>query len=182
MRKIHHTANIRAAKTFPIVLFTIVLMSLGACAGGGGSSYTGRLAKPESMVKLLEGDARELKWMTNDLEINAMYILESNQLDLAGSVQLQSRLENFPVVEYLRIRIHPLDGDGVILGSFPLWSSRFRSEHFSINWAFQRSYTVPETTQAMTFSYRGRVQDVGGRGVFSGRDGNGVDWDFWHTP
>lgn len=135
------------------------------------------------MVPLLSGDAHELQWQTGDLMINATYALGSNQLDLAGLVQLQSKLTHYPLVEYLRISVHALDGDGIILNSYPLWTAGYNAEHFFINWAFQRSYPVPESTRAVTFSYRGRMRDGGGWGPIRNRDdGGGISWDFWHTP
>ena len=160
--------------------FLFCLIWLTGC---GTTSYTGRLAKPESMVKLSSGDARELQWQTDDLMINAMYSLESNQFDLAGLVQLQSKLTHYPIVEYLRVSVHALDGDGIILTSYPLWTAGYNAELFFINWAFQRSYPVPEGTRAVTFSYRGKMRDGGGWGPIRNRDdGGGISWDFWHTP
>lgn len=162
--------------------FLFCLAWFTAFAGCGTASYTGRLAKPESMVTLSSGDAHELQWQTGDLMINAMYALEVNQLELAGIVQLQSKLTHYPIVEYLRISAHALDGDGIILGTYPLWTAGYRAEHFFINWAFQRSFSVPENTRAVTFSYRGRMRDGGGWGAIGGRDDGGISWDFWHTP
>jgi hypothetical protein len=114
--------------------------------------------------------------------IDAMYALENTQLDIAGLIQLQSRLAHYPMVEYLQISVHALDGDGIILATYPLWSAGSRSELFFVNWAFQRKYAVPETTRAVTFSYRGRMRDGGGWGPISGRDDGGISWDFWYTP
>lgn len=163
------------------IAFLASLALVLACAGGG-ASYTGRLAKPESRVPLMGGDAHQLKWQTNDIVVDATYALGSGRLDLAGLVQLQSRLAHYPVVEYLRVSVHALDGDGLILASYPLWTAGANNEPFFVNWAFQRSYAVPETTRSLTFSYRGRMRDGGGWGPVRGRDGGGISWDFWHTP
>jgi len=179
LRNNHHPLRNRSA---PLCLVVLGLFVFIACAGGGTASYTGRLAKPESIVPIAAGEAREIKWQTNDLIIDGMYALGSNSLDLAGLVHLQNRLKNFPLVEYLRISVHALDGDGIILATYPLWSAGFNSEHFFINWAFQRNWAVPENTRALTFSYRGRVSDGGGFGRLRGREGDRVSWDFWHTP
>ena len=161
----------------------LILVGITACAGSGATSYTGRLAKPESMVMLSPGDARELKWQTNDLIIDAVYALGPNTLDLSGLVQLQSRLQHYPIVSRLRIQVHALDGDGVIVGSYPLWSAGHNASHHFINWAFQRNLVVPENTRALTFSYRGQMRDGGSRmGRLGDREGDGVSWDFWHTP
>lgn len=167
----------RGRRTLLCVLFCLIWLT-----GCGTASYTGRLAKPESQLALYSGDAHELQWQTGDLIINAMYSLDSNQLDLAGQVQLQSKLTHYLIVEYLRISVHALDGDGIILSTHPLWSAGYNAEHFFINWAFQRSYPVPEGTRSLTFSYRGRMRDGGGWGPIGGRDDGGISWDFWHTP
>ena len=160
----------------------ILLFVLAGCAGGGMASYTGHLAKPESIVMVSEGGPHELRWQTSDLMIDTLYVLEKGELDLAGTVNLQSKLRHYPIVAYLRISIHALDADGVILGTYSLWAAGQNAAHFFINWAFQRRFPVPATTRAVTFSYRGRMQDGGGWGPVRGRDGNGVSWDFWHTP
>lgn len=160
----------------------MLLFVLAACAGGGMASYTGRLAKPESAVKVSEGGPHELKWQTNDLTIDTLYVLENGALDLAGTVSLQNRLRHYPIVAYLRISVHALDADGIILGTYPLWAAGQNTEHFFINWAFQRRFPVPANTRAVTFSYRGRMQDGGGWGPVRNQGGNGVSWDFWHTP
>lgn len=159
----------------------VFLVMMAACAGGG-PSYTGRAANPESIAPLLRGDVRELRWQTNDLIIAATYVLDGDQLDLAGKIDLQPRLINFPIVDYLRINVHAIDGSGVILASYPLWSAGAGNEPFFINWSFQRRYTVPDDTQALTFSYRGRMRDGGGRGRYRDREDGAATWDFWHTP
>ena len=154
-----------------------------ACAGGGTFSYTGQTANPESVIPLFAGDVRELKWRTNDLVIGATYVLENGRLDLAGRVQLQQRLTHFPVVDYLRIGVHALDDSGLILASYPLWSAGTGKEHFFVDWSFERHLGVPDDTQALTFSYRGRMRDGGRRGPWRDwDDGGGTTWDFWHTP
>lgn len=158
------------------------LTGLMACAGSG-VSYNGNLAKPESSYPLTRGDINELKWQTNDIFINAMYALEDDQLDLAGRLQLQDRLAHYPVVDFLRVNVHALDGDGIILATYPLWNAPNRYELFYINWDFQQSYAVPDTTRAVTFSYRGRMSDGGGLGgTLGGLGSDGISWDFWHTP
>jgi hypothetical protein len=158
------------------------LAGLTACAGSGMGSYSGRLAKPESTVRLSEGGPHELKWQTNDLILDALVVLERNELDLAGTVNLQNRLRHYPIVAYLRISLHVLDGDGIILATHPLWSAGQNAEHFFINWAFQRRFPVPPDTRAVTFSYRGRMRDGGGLGPGWDRQGDTTSWDFWHTP
>lgn len=181
MAIIHCKRTLRRSRGIMRTAILASLVLVLACAGGG-MSYTGRLAKPESRVPLRSGDAHQLKWQTEDIIVDATYALGSGRLDLAGLVQLQSRLAHYPVVEYLRVSVHALDGDGLILASYPLWSAGANNEPFFVNWSFQQSYAVPETTQALTFSYRGRVRDGGGRGPIRGRDDGGISWDFWHTP
>lgn len=163
------------------------LVAIMACAGGGRGalSYTGRTAKPENVVPLAGGDARKLEWQTHDLVIDAIYALEANQLDLAGVVKLQSKLTHYPVIGYLRINAHAVDADGVILESYPLWNAGNGEALYFVKWDFQRRYIVPGNTRALTFSYRGRMQEGLGPGAMGRRrdeNGGGISWDFWHTP
>jgi len=168
-----------------IVRLTLLfsLMGLMACASGN-MSYNGRYAKAESIVPLTRGDAHQLQWQTNDIIIDGTYILEGDQLHLAGQVKLQSRLANFPTVGFLRVNAYAVDGDGLILASYRLWTAAPGSELFFVKWTFQQQYTVPEATRAVAFSYSGRMLDGGGGGwgTLSGRDDGGTSWDFWHTP
>jgi hypothetical protein len=157
------------------------LTGLVACASGN-LSYNGRFARPESIVSLIRGDAHELQWQTNDIAVEGTYILDGDQLHLAGQIKLQSRLANFPVVDFLRVNAYAVDGDGLILASYPLWQASPGSEPFFIKWSFQRQYTVPEATRAVAFSYQGRMSDGGGLGPMRGMDDGGTSWDFWHTP
>ena len=160
------------------LLFSLV--GLVACASGN-LSYNGRYAKSESIVTLVRGGDHQLQWQTNDIIIESTYILEGDQLNLAGQVKLQSSLANFPVVDFLRVSAYAVDGDGLILASYPLWQAHPGSEPFFVRWSFQRQYTIPEGTQAVAFSYQGRMSD-GGRGSLGGMDDGGTSWDFWHTP
>jgi len=158
------------------------LMGLMACASAN-LSYNGRYAKAESVVPLTRGDAHQLQWQTNDIIIDGTYILEGDQLNLAGQIKLQSRLAHFPTVDFLRVNAYAVDGDGLILASYPLWSAAPGSELFFVQWAFQRQYTVPETTRAVAFSYQGRMRDGSGKlGPDRGMEDGGTSWDFWHTP
>lgn len=173
--------NHRIARCIPRIGLLFSLVGFLACAGGN-LSYNGRMAKPESIVPLTRGDAHQLQWQTNDIVIDGTYILEGDQLNLAGQVKLQSRLANFPVVDFLRINVYAVDGDGLILASYRLWTANPGSELFFVRWAFQQQYTVPEATQAVAFSYQGRMQDGGALGPLRGLDGGGTSWDFWYTP
>jgi hypothetical protein len=156
-------------------------VGITACAGGG-LSYTGRTAQSGKVIPLAGGDVREFEWQTGDLIIDATYALDANQLDLAGLVQLQNKLLHYPIVDHLRIDVHAVDGDGVILASYPLWDAGVRRELYFVNWAFQVRYAVPGNTRALTFRYRGRMRDGGGEGIWGRRDDGGISWDFWHTP
>jgi hypothetical protein len=158
------------------------LTGLMACASAG-ATYTGRLANPASIVTLRPGDLHELKWQTEDLRIDATYALDGTQLNLAGRVQLQDRLAHYPTVAFLRISVHAIDGNGVILASYPLWSAPSNTELFFVNWAFDRKFSVPADTRSLTFSYSGRMQEGGGGwGPIRGQDDGGISWDFWRTP
>jgi hypothetical protein len=161
------------------LLFSLV--GLAACASGT-LSYNGRYARSESIVPLVRGGDHQLQWQTSDIIIEGTYILEGDQLNMAGQIKLQSKLANFPVVDFLRVSAYAVDGDGLILASYPLWQANPGSELFFVRWSFQRQYTVPEGTRAVAFSYQGRMRD-GGRGSLRDMEGNGgTSWDFWHTP
>jgi hypothetical protein len=158
-----------------------IAYALLACAGGGAARNAGDLTRPESRVMLKPGGTHQDRWETLDIAINFEYQQEMNRFDMAGNIELQKRISSFPTLDYLRIRVHFLDTEGVILSTHQLWSAGRGANVFYglVNFNFTRQYPLPAGTQMIAFSYRGRASD-GGYSRTTG--GDRTDWDFWWTP
>ncbi|MBL0715728.1 MAG: hypothetical protein JJV98_18740 [Desulfosarcina sp.] len=164
-----------------IVWMVAAVMMLSGCASGIRNSYVGQAAKPDGRIALRPGDIHQEKWQTNDIAVNFEYQREAGRIDLAGNIELQKRLSNFTQVDYVRVYVHFLDTEGIILASQHLWSSSFNTEPFFVRFTFTRQYPLPPDTHGLTFSYTGQMSDGGDRGWAPG-GGDRIDWRFWRTP
>lgn len=171
------------------LLALLLIISLSACTERFRKSFNGRVAKPDGRAALETGGPYDLYWETNDIIISGTYERKGESLDLIGRVKLQSRLDSLPNVAHMWVRVHFLDAEGVIVSTHRLWTALgdggMGGKDFLINWDFNRRFTTPASTRAMTFSYDGTMRDSsstdgGGGGV--GRTGGSVGIDFWRTP
>ena len=157
---------------------------LAACAGSNPLSYNGRMAQPDGRMAIKEGGPFDETWQNNDLIIRYTYRRQADAFEMNGRVELQDRLNGLPTVDFLRVNIHFLDAEGVILDSKRLWTALgeggLGGKDFFIDWQFDQTFVLLQSTRNMTFSYQGRVADQS-----SGDDsklGGGVGIDFWRTP
>lgn len=168
----------------------IVLGVMWACAADRGIHRdAGRPTKPYSRISLQTTGDHQERWKTNDIAIDFAYQRQTElfamtgmAIQISGQVELQKRLYNFPVINYLRIWVHFLDDEGLILSTHRLWTASRRTDTRLIRFDFQRQFPLPPNTAMLTFSYAGKMTDGGGRPGGLGSGGERVDWDFWWTP
>lgn len=168
----------------------LLLCGLWACVADRGIYRSvGRPTKPHSRITLqIPGDHQE-RWQTNDIAINFNYQREADlfaltgmTIQMFGDVELQKRLYNFPVISYLRIWVHFLDDEGLILSTHRLWTASRQTDTHLIRFGFRRQFPLPPNSTMLTFSYTGEMTDGGGRRGPGGQTGDRVDWSFWWTP
>jgi hypothetical protein len=159
-----------------------VLVLTTACATDISTRNAGRPTKPDSRIALQPGGPHQERWQTNDIAIPFEYRRENDQFAMAGKVELQKRIANFPNIDFLRINIHFLDAEGIILSSHRLWSAGRSNELFFVNFDFSRQYPLPVGAANLTFSYTGEVADGGGGFSTRSRGGDRTSWRFWWTP
>lgn len=157
---------------------------LVSCAGSNPLSYDGQAAQPDGRMAIKAGGPHEATWQNNDLVISYAYNRQTAEFDIRGRIQLQDRLDGLPSVEFLRVNIHFLDADGLILETRRLWTALgeggLAGKDYFINWQFDHTFFLPQPTRSMTFSYRGRVVDRSSNDNRS--TGDGASIDFWRTP
>ncbi len=164
-----------------------MVLAIAACTEKWRNSFNGRVAKLDGHVTLETGGPYDLYWETNDIIINGTYEREGDDLDLIGSVQLQSRLSSLPNISHMWVRVHFLDAEGVIVETRRLWTALgdggLGGIDYFVNWDFNHRFAMPAATRAMNFSYDGTMRDsssTDGGGI--GRSGGSVGIDFWRTP
>lgn len=165
-----------------IWIFSIVCF-LWACASIGSNRLAGRLTKPESRVAVQPGGPHQAHWQTRDLMLNFEYQWEADRFDITGKVNLQKYLQHFTTLDHLRIRVHFLDTEGVILSTYNMWNAGHRNSmhyHF-VNFNFSQQYAPPAGTDIIAFSYTGEASDAGGDG-YARRAGGRGEWSFWWNP
>ncbi len=170
------------AKGFTTLL---VVCALWACANDIRTHSVGRLTKPESRVAVEAGGPHQAQWRTEDVAVIFDYHWEPDRFEVQGRVELQKRVANFPILDYLRVRIHFVDEEGVILATQHLWASQRRGNlHYNfVNFDFAKQYAPPPGTEMVAFSYTGAASDTGGDGFArSGGGGGRSDWTFWWRP
>ncbi|MGD8241234.1 MAG: hypothetical protein PVF59_00310 [Desulfobacterales bacterium] len=169
----------------------LLLCGLWACAATDRGIYrnVGRTTKPHSRITLNTAGDHQERWQTNDIAIDFSYQREADlfamtgmAIQMSGKVELQQRLYNFPVISYLRIWMHFLDEEGLILSTHRLWTASRHTDTRLIRFNFRRQYPLPPNATMLTFSYTGEMTDGGGRRGPGGRTGDRVDWSFWWTP
>ena len=169
--------------TTKLVSLFLIAALLGACAGSGVNRFNGRQTKAESRVPIQNGGPHAAHWQTRDLTLKFEYQWEANAFAINGSVQLSKMIAHFTTIDHLRIRIHFLDNEGVILATHNVWNAGYRKSlhyHF-VNFDFDRQYAPPARTQLIGFSYSGEASDTGGDG-FARRAGGRGEWSFWWQP
>ncbi len=166
-----------------LVWLFVLACVLWACAGAGTKRFAGRVTKPESRVAVEPGGPHQTQWQTRDLTLNFDYQWEADRFDIAGAVELSKKIQHFTILDFLRIRLHFLDADGVILATYGVWNAGRRNSmhYYFINFKFDKQYVPPAGTDMIGFSYAGEASDSGGDGLARKSGGRG-DWAFWWTP
>jgi hypothetical protein len=160
-----------------------IVCVLWACASNGSTRSVGVRTKPESRVAVQSGGPYQARWQTLDIAIDFEYQREVDRFDITGNVELQKRIQHFTTLDHLRIRVHFLGAEGVILATYLLWSAGHHGNmhyHF-VNFNFNKQYPPPAGTEMIAFSYTGEASDAGGDGL-ARRSGGRGDWSFWWTP
>ncbi len=166
-----------------LITFCLFILFLWSCAGAGVHRFTGRQTKPESRVDIQPGGTREAFWQTRDLALNFEYEWEADAFAIVGRVELSKMIAHFTTIDQLRIRIHFLDSEGVIIATYNVWNAgRRESLHYHfVNFNFDKHYTLPPETEMIGFSYTGEASDTGGDS-YARRGGGRGEWSFWWQP
>jgi hypothetical protein len=172
-------------KTFiaPRLLALFVLINLGIACVGGTSLSPGAWVEEEDRISVLDGGPHKGSWQTRDLSINYEYREATSSLQITGVIELASYLQyNFNTLEHLRLNIHFLEANGIVLDTKRINVFGYRRPlDFLGELSFNSRFDLAQDTVAFAFSYSGRVTEGGGSPTFS-RSGDRTDWKFWKVP
>lgn len=138
-------------------------------------TYEGMPARPDNRrpVSAMQGQAAE--WRSRDVVIHYQAVA-AEDLHISGTVERLNTIKHFTGVNYFRITIHFMAGDGTIITSQRLWSAGAGMDSTLIRWTFTQRYPLPPGTAAIGFSYRGVFSESGGE------SGGRVEWEVWERP
>ena len=160
-----------------IKLFILFLLITGliACSGVNPLS-SGAWVEEKNRIPLLQDGQQEGSWQTRDLSIQYEVRQEFNTLHISGVVDFGGPVNtSFSTLEYLRIYIHALKDNGIVLKTKPVKTFGYRRHLFLLGtMSFKGQFDTSGEADivAVAFSYDGTVMEGGGR----------TTWDFWKVP
>jgi len=165
--------DVRDALSFLRILLPCLV--LVGCAGVF-QGYEGTPARPENRRPLAAMSGKATVWQAKDLAIHYTAKVASGELLISGSVERMNTIKHFSGINYLRINIHFLTSEGIIIASKRLWSSGTGVDATIIPWTFDQQFPLPPGADAVGFSYRGAFSE--GTGESNGQ----VGWEVWQGP
>lgn len=164
---------VRGALSFQRIVLGCFL--LVGCAGVF-QGYEGTPARPDNRLALAAMSDKAAVWQAKDLAIHYTAKVASGELRISGSVERMNTIKHFTGINYLRINIHFLTNEGIIIASKLLWSSGTGVDATIIPWTFDQQFPLPPGAEAIGFSYRGAFSE--GTGESSGQ----IGWEVWQGP
>ena len=159
-------------KRLSLVLLWVAVMG---CAGLK-APYEGATARPENRFMLAAIDGKSSLWQAKDIAVHYVASIADDTVLISGTVERLNTIKNFPTINYLRVAVHFIADDGIILDSKQLWSAGTNANDRFVRWTFSKQYPLPPAASAIGFSYRGTVSQGGGES--GGQDG----WQVWQRP
>lgn len=161
-----------ALKRLPLVLLWVAVLG---CAGLK-APYEGTPARPENRFLLATIEGKSSLWQAKDLAIHYVATSAGDTVQIGGTVERLNTIKNFPTINSLRVAVHFITDDGIIVDSKQLWSAGANADDTFVRWTFSKQYPLPPGASAIGFSYRGVVSQGGGES--GGQDG----WEVWQRP
>jgi hypothetical protein len=182
----HMCAKKKASIAFKVLLTGLLIHLFFACAIKTSLS-PGAWVEENDRIALQDGGPHKGSWQTRDLSIDYEYREAAKNLEVTGEIKLADYIpKGFSTLDYLRIYIHFLSSNGVVLETKSVkFFGYMRSLDYLGKLSLNSQSDLPEGTVAFAFSYNGRAsQGGGGGGSFIGENSSSgqIAWDFWKVP
>jgi len=175
----------KASNAFRVLLTGLLIHLFFACAIKTSLS-PGAWVEENDRIALQDGGPHKGSWQTRDLSIDYEYRETAKNLTVTGSIKLADYIpKGFSTLDYLRIYIHFLSSNGVVLETKSVkFVGYMRYLDYLEKMSFNSQSSLPEDTVAFAFSYSGRASQGGGGGSFIGENSSSgqIAWDFWKVP
>jgi hypothetical protein len=115
-------------------------------------------------------------WRTEDLILVYKYDRYESHLNISGTIRFANRITgNYGFIQYFHVDAIPVDAQGKVLDMISLTTAGDLNSMYDGPVDFSKILTLPPSTAAMAFSYRGRAYG-------SGSYFDGGFMDFWDYP
>lgn len=172
-----------ASIAFRVLLAGLIMNLFFGCAAGTSMS-PGAWVEEKDRIAVQDGGAHKGSWQTRDLTIDYEHRQAAKNLEVNGTIKLADYIpKGFSTLDYLRLYIHFLASDGVVLETQSIkYFGYLRYLDYLGKMTFNGRYDLPEDTVAFAFSYSGRVSQGGGSPVSDNSGSGQIAWDFWKVP
>jgi hypothetical protein len=167
--------SVRRTSVVSGLLLVLLWVAVMGCAGLK-VPYEGTTARPENRFLLASIEGKSALWQAKDIALHYVASREGTTLHISGTVERLNTIKNFPTINSLRVSVHFITDDGIIVDSKQLWSAGASADDTFVRWTFSKQYPLPPGASAIGFSYRGFVSQGGGDS--GGQDG----WTVWQRP
>ena len=143
-------------------LIMIAAVSLTGCNGRFFTYKDATISQPDYVIQLQQGDQQGV-WKTNELALNYKYHMTTETLKLYGAVELVGGFHiGFNSTDRLVVQLLFLDNTGTVIDDVVLYSADYKHQIHMFPMNFDRTFTVPKNTSAISFTYDGKLLDGGG--------------------
>jgi len=165
----------RSVRTYKGWLYAVVLLGtlLIGCQGAMLSPTGGRVPLAQA-IPVSQGQ-HSGGWETRDLAVDYQYILDGNNLRIAGVTHFADYMRiNFRQIERFHMGMLFLDNQGKVIGSTPITTGYpYMDPERPLE--FAETINLPSGTDAVVFRYTGEAVS------FDSADG-GISQPFWYYP
>jgi hypothetical protein len=131
-----------------LYIFVLLCFTISGCAGVGST------IPQERRVSLTETENNQGNLKYGSLSVKYSYsLVGGNLISAGGNMILAGKISYRDRFDSLDVRILFLDAAGTVLQKEFVYSSGYRTRDKSSNSAFQKTFTVPAGSVAMTFTY-----------------------------
>jgi hypothetical protein len=139
----------------------IAAVSLTGCNRRFFTYKDATIGQPDYVIELQQGDQQGV-WKTNELALNYKYHMTPETLKLYGAVELVGGFHTgFNSTDRLVVQLLFLDNTGTVLDDVVLYSADYKHQIHMFPMHFDRTFTFPKNTSAISFTYDGKLTDSG---------------------